>query len=166
MGRARSAAAEMQQGRVRDARTASTAVDEERPLDYARQLGLEVSDLWSLIDKVEAGFAYDTFRRFMAQTLIAKSQLAELVGIAERTLSRRKDAGWLTPDESERLLRVARVFGSAVALFEGDRETARRWLSTPKRALGARVPLEMIKTEVGAREVEDLILRIEHGVFT
>ncbi len=166
MGRGTSGAAGTLKGREREGAAASTAVDEKRPLDYARQLGLEVSDLWSLIDKVEAGFAYDAFRRFMEQTLIAKSQLAELVGIAERTLSRRKDEGWLTPGESEKLLRVARVFGSAVALFEGDREEARRWLSTPKRALGARVPLEMIKTEVGAREVEDLILRIEHGVFT
>jgi putative toxin-antitoxin system antitoxin component (TIGR02293 family) len=166
MGRVTGAAANAGNGRGIEGDPRSVGVDEERPLDYARQLGLDVSDLWSLVDKVEAGFPYDAFRRFMEQSLIPMFQLGDMVGMAVRTLSRREDQGWLTPDESEKLLRVARVFASAVGLFEGDREEARRWLSTPKRALGGRVPLETIRTEIGAREVEDLIMRIEHGVFT
>lgn len=67
------------------------------------------------------------------------------------------------PDDSDRILRI---FGKAVALFEGDVESARTWLSSPQRALGEAVPLEMPTTEIGAREVEDLIGRIEHGVLS
>ena len=59
-----------------------------------------------------------------------------------------------------------RVFGRALELFEGDSRAAERWLSSPKRALGGAVPSELAETEAGAREVEALIGRIEHGVFS
>ncbi len=63
-------------------------------------------------------------------------------------------------------LRTARLLKSALALLEGDKETAKAWLSRPKRALNGQSPLEMSKTETGAQEVEALIGRLEHGVFT
>src|SRR5258706_218900 len=69
-------------------------------------------------------------------------------------------------DESERLLRIATVFEKAVDLFEGDLVSARRWLSTPKKALGGETPLSFARTEIGGREVEALIGRLEHGVFS
>jgi putative toxin-antitoxin system antitoxin component (TIGR02293 family) len=72
----------------------------------------------------------------------------------------------LQPDESDRLLRVSRVFARAIELFEGDDRAARHWLSTPQRALGGAVPLTLAKTKVGAREVERLVGRLEHGVFS
>ncbi|MGH7340548.1 MAG: antitoxin Xre/MbcA/ParS toxin-binding domain-containing protein [Candidatus Rokuibacteriota bacterium] len=78
----------------------------------------------------------------------------------------RKKAKRLTPGESDRLLRTARIFGLAVDLFGGDRQAARQWLRTPKRALGEATPLGYAATEVGAREVEDLIGRAKHGVFS
>ena len=59
-----------------------------------------------------------------------------------------------------------RVFDRALELFEGDSRAAERWLSSPKAALGGAVPSELAKTEAGAREVEALIGRIEHGVFS
>ena len=58
------------------------------------------------------------------------------------------------------------VFGRALELFEGDARVAERWLSSPKRALGGAVPYELAKTEAGVREVEGLIGRLEHGVFS
>ena len=58
------------------------------------------------------------------------------------------------------------VFGRALKLFEGDSRAAERWLSSPKRALGGAVSSELAETEAGAREVEALIGRLEHGVFS
>ena len=63
-------------------------------------------------------------------------------------------------------MRVSRVFGMTLALFEGDVEAARAWFATPAPALGDRTPLDVSTTEIGAREVENLIGRLEHGVFT
>ena len=58
------------------------------------------------------------------------------------------------------------MFARTIELFEGDVESARSWLMRPVLALGGAVPFEMLKTEVGAREVENLITRLEHGVFS
>jgi len=93
------------------------------------------------------------------------AEIASVAGIAPRTLARRRNSGKFTWDESERLLRISAVFDRAVELFEGDVPAAAAWLTTPQPALGRRTPLAYSRTEVGAREVEDLIGRLEHGVF-
>ena len=62
--------------------------------------------------------------------------------------------------------RVERVFAAALALFEGDEAAARRWMGRPQPAFGGVMPSEYAKTEAGAREVEDLIGRLENGVFS
>lgn len=59
-----------------------------------------------------------------------------------------------------------RVFGKALELFEGDSQAVERWLSSPKAGLGGAVPSELAETEAGACEVEALIGRLEHGVFS
>jgi len=104
--------------------------------------------------------------RFHKASGLAIGRIADLVGIPPRTLMRRKAAGRLRSDESERLLRVARVFEQAVELFEGDTDAARRWLITARKELDEHAPLEYARTEIGAREVEDLMGRLEHGVFS
>lgn len=69
-------------------------------------------------------------------------------------------------DQFDRLSRVSKVFERTLELFEADAATARAWLGHPQRALGGAVPLDLLGTELGARQVEDLIGRLEHGVFT
>jgi putative toxin-antitoxin system antitoxin component (TIGR02293 family) len=81
-------------------------------------------------------------------------------------MARRRREGRLLPAESDRLLRAARVWGLALELFEGDADAARRWLAAPSRALGGKPPLEVARTEIGAREVEQLVGRLEHGAIT
>ena len=56
-------------------------------------------------------------------------------------------------------------FWLSVALFNGDQPTGRDWLTRPARAFNGQRPLDFAETEMGAREVEDLIGRIEHGVY-
>ena len=132
----------------------------------SRSLGLKASDTDSLIQQVEQGFSFATLRTFEERSGIAVSELAAIVGIPERTLARRKASGKLTWDESDRLLRVSLVFDKAVDLFEGDVAAAASWLMTGRKALGNRTPLAYLRTEAGAREVEDLIGRLEHGIFS
>ena len=115
---------------------------------------------------VEAGFAYRVFERFRKNVDLPTKELSVLVQIPDRTLARRREQGRLTAEESDRLLRASRVFGKALLLFEGDLEAARAWFSTPAPALGNRTPQDFAATEVGAREVENLLGRLEHGVFS
>lgn len=92
-------------------------------------------------------------------------KLAPLLGISKATFHRRKKEGKFSPAESDRVLRFARLMGKATAVLESD-ENARRWLTAPQTGLGGAVPLDFAETEVGAREVEDLLGRIEHGVYS
>lgn len=68
-------------------------------------------------------------------------------------------------DESERQLELSRLFELAVRLFEGNATEARNWFETPNIALADRSPLSTAATAFGAREVEALIGRLQHGVF-
>lgn len=133
---------------------------------YIVLLGLETFDSRQLLRSVEQGFPYSTFERLIANTSLATDDALILVDIPLRTLTRRKSEGRFHQDESDRLLRASRIFARALHLFEGDRDAAKQWLSGRQKALGGEVPLVVARTEVGALEVERLIGRLEHGVFT
>jgi putative toxin-antitoxin system antitoxin component (TIGR02293 family) len=60
----------------------------------------------------------------------------------------------------------SRVFAKAIELFEGDSDAALEWMSTPLPALGGSTPNDVLKAELGEREVVNLIGRIEHGVYS
>jgi len=129
-------------------------------------LGLSASNSAELIQQVERGFSFKALHTLESRSGLPGAALAGLVGIPERTLARRKSKGKFTPEESERLLRLGTVFEQAVELFEGDRAAALRWLTAPRKALEGKTPLAYARTELGAREVEDLIGRLEHGVVS
>jgi len=131
-----------------------------------RTLGISAKSSGELIRQVERGFSFAALRNMGTRSGITISRLAEIIGIPERTLARRKAGGRLTSDESERLLRIARVFEKAVDLFEGHGAEALDWLTSPKKALENQVPLVYSRTELGAREVENLIGRLQYGVFS
>lgn len=132
---------------------------------YTTLLGLPSLKTPELLKRVASGFPYGVFERFQANIELSIEALAALVQIKRRTLARRREEGRLTAEESDRLLRAARVFGRALALFEGDVDAARDWFATPAPALGNRTPRDLAATELGVREVENLLGRLEHGVF-
>ena len=115
----------------------------------------------SLVEAVREGFPFDVYERLRARLGVSARELAGVLSIPERTLQRRRRAGRLTRDESDRLLRVARLLELAVMVFEGDPVRAGRWLTAPKTLLGGESPLARADTEPGAREVEDMLYAIE-----
>jgi putative toxin-antitoxin system antitoxin component (TIGR02293 family) len=129
-------------------------------------LGLTASRTDDLIDQVERGLSFKALSSLEAISGVSVLEIASIIGIPGRTLARRKNAGKLAPDESERLLRLASVFEKALDLFEGNVGAAVTWLTKPQKALGNRSPFAYSRTELGAREVENLIGRLEHGVFS
>lgn len=136
-------------------------------LDSASLVGIKARKSSDLIGYVQRGLPVATLKTLGERTGLTSEQVRVGIGMTERTLARRrKQAEKLTSEESDRVLRVSRVFSSAVGLFEGDAEAARQWFVAPNRAFAGQSPLDMIQTEVGAREVENLIGRLEHGVFS
>jgi len=97
---------------------------------------------------------------------ISQEKLADLIFLPKRTLHRRIEQGErLKQDESERVLRLYSLYARAVEVFE-DEKRAARWFSSRPKALGGKTPLQFMGTEPGARWVEDILGRIEQGVFS
>jgi putative toxin-antitoxin system antitoxin component (TIGR02293 family) len=118
-----------------------------------------------LIERIKNGLKFGVLESLSLATGQPLAELASRVGIPPRTLARRKSAGKLSMEESERVVRLAGLYERAAELFDGDVVNARQWMSQPKKALGGESPLDYAATELGAREVENLIGRLEHGVF-
>jgi putative toxin-antitoxin system antitoxin component (TIGR02293 family) len=96
---------------------------------------------------------------------IGDEALAELLGVSPKTLSRaRASNARLDLVASDRLLRVARIAALAIEVLE-DEARARGWLKRAQIGLGGRAPLSLLATDLGCAEVEQLLLRIEHGVY-
>lgn len=131
---------------------------------YVTLLGLSTFDTLKLHDRLEEGLSYEALERLRKALDLSTAQFATYIRIPPRTLARRKDAKKLQPEESDRLLRLARILGLSLQLFEGDLEEARAWLLKSNAALDGSPPLEFATSEVGAREVEHLIGRLEHGI--
>ena len=90
--------------------------------------------------------------------------VGNVVGIAPRTLARRKLEKHLSPIESDRLYRLAYVTHVASAVLGGV-EAARRWLAGPNRSLGGVVPMTLLDTDIGCRRVEEALVRINYGMY-
>jgi putative toxin-antitoxin system antitoxin component (TIGR02293 family) len=69
----------------------------------------------------------------------------------------------LSVDESEKTERLARVLAAAEYVWD-DREHAREWMSKPHRELEGKTPLDVARTELGARRVEDLLDKLFYGL--
>ncbi len=131
---------------------------------YAFSFGLPALETSEFIVQIEAGFPYSAWDHFVEHTGLPREVVARVIDLPLRTLSRRKEEGRLHADESDRLVRLARIYTQTLGLFEGDSTTARSWLTNPQLALNGATPLDYCGTEVGAREVETLIGRLAHGI--
>lgn len=94
----------------------------------------------------------------------SREELFDLV-VPRRTLARRRHSGErLSPEESDRAVRLARIAAHAERVF-GDDEKAHGWLREPSRTLGGAVPLSLLRTETGAHLVEQTLHRIDYGML-
>lgn len=97
---------------------------------------------------------------------LSEDQTFSWLKISKRTAARRKaNKERLREVESERLLRLARVAAAANEVL-GNHDKAVRWLLKPNRALGGDEPILMLDTDVGFQNVMDVLMRVEHGVFS
>jgi putative toxin-antitoxin system antitoxin component (TIGR02293 family) len=118
-----------------------------------------------LIRKIQKGLRFSELETLQNSIDLPFEQLAAKLAISRSTLQRRKAAGRLSPDESDKVMRLSRLLEHATKVF-GDVEKARAWLKHPQYGLGGAVPLDYAETEIGAREVDNLLGRIDYGVYS
>ncbi len=96
---------------------------------------------------------------------LSQDYLLEIVSIPRATFNRRVREHSLTTEESDRLLRVARMLQESERVF-GDGDKANRWLTRPSPLLGGASPVELLATDAGAQDVQCALVRIDFGDLT
>lgn len=132
-----------------------------------KAVGSPIRSAVEMADAIRQGLSKASLLSVKHCAALTDRQLAAMLGISEKTLGRiKEDEGRrLDAVSSDRLYRLARIFAIAEHALESA-EAAHEWLHHPQVGLGNQVPLDCLQTEVGAREVENLLGRIEYGVFS
>ncbi|MDQ6859580.1 MAG: DUF2384 domain-containing protein [Verrucomicrobiota bacterium] len=139
-----------------------TVTAKKKASSNGRANGLNGHGAHELVKRIRAGIPFRDLEKMRRELALPLDQLAEKLGISRATLHRRKAAGRLDLDESDRVVRYQRLLEHAIQLF-GDSDRASQWLKHPQYGLGGAVPLDYARTEAGAREVDAVLGRIEWG---
>jgi len=135
------------------------------PKAIADVLGLskKPASLTALAGVVSRGLPKTSLRNVIHAVFTSPSDRAEALYrvIPKGTYKRRK--AQLSPEESARVERLARVIATARYVWDDD-EAAREFLTSRHTELENRTPIEVAMTELGAREVELLLWKLFYGV--
>ena len=132
-------------------------------LGGARLLRARVRTLMDLAQLVSNGLPFRSLRAVAERYPEPYRRRIEQLVVPRTTLQRREASGVLSPEESERLERVARLSALAEYVWE-SRDAAQQWLTTPLPLLGNEAPLDLAATDLGARRVEDVLWKLEHSL--
>jgi len=128
-------------------------------------LGRAVESSGALADLVRQGLPAESLSLLAKRLDLRHAEISAKIGIPQRTLMRRLARhAKLTAAESDRTVRLAQLYATAVDTLGGE-DKAAQWLKTPNRALCGNRPIDQIDTHPGAREVEDILGRIAYGVY-
>lgn len=132
---------------------------------WERAAGVTMPPGLARIERVAKGVPAKSFDDFVAVSGATSERISSAIHMSVRSVQRRKkDNEPLPAPASERLVRLAELYARAEEVI-GAADLAKQWMQTPRGAFGGKTPLEMASSELGAREVEDLLGRVEHGVF-
>jgi putative toxin-antitoxin system antitoxin component (TIGR02293 family) len=126
--------------------------------------GEKVSTAEQLHGRLRAGLPHAALETLMTRFEFGRDDVSRVLHLPLRTIARRKRERRLQADESDRLCRLARIAAHTEDVL-GNAAKAARWLRTPNRALAGQAPLALLDNDLGSRQVEELLGRIEHGVF-
>jgi putative toxin-antitoxin system antitoxin component (TIGR02293 family) len=125
-------------------------------------VGVKTGPGLDVVQLVRRGLPVETVQFVLDSGRLSSAEIDRVV-LPRKALAHRRKLGTLTPEQSDRLVRVARVLAAAEETF-GDRQKAALWLRRPTTALAGEKPLERMDTDEGAREVEHLLGRIGYGL--
>ncbi|HUP01492.1 MAG TPA: antitoxin Xre/MbcA/ParS toxin-binding domain-containing protein [Gemmatimonadota bacterium] len=129
----------------------------------AEVLGTRAASEIEYLQLVEKGLPPAAIERLQKAASLSEAEMDEI--IPRRTRNRQRLRARLSREQSDRIARAADIYVLAYEVF-GDREKANGWMGDPNPALQGETPLSLLGTAMGAKLVEDVLLRIAHGVYT
>jgi putative toxin-antitoxin system antitoxin component (TIGR02293 family) len=127
--------------------------------------GRELPTSAQMRDRINDGLPFSSLESVRERLHLSVPEAAAVLQMPARTFARRRSSRKLAADESDRLYRLARIAAQAFGVF-GTEEKASAWLRRPNRALNHELPLRLLDTDLGSRQIEDLLGRIAHGVVS
>ena len=115
-----------------------------------------------LMAAVREGLPVTLVDDLLADALLSVTELDRLT-VSRKTLAHRRGLGRLSPEQSDRLMRLLRVIAQARATF-GAPDKAARWLRRPTRVLDGAAPLDLLDTDIGAQRAAQVLGWIDHGI--
>ncbi|MBI4545378.1 MAG: DUF2384 domain-containing protein [Gemmatimonadetes bacterium] len=134
-------------------------------LGGARVLKREVRSDLDLAEAIREGLSFQALDHVLDSDDLEPAEAYELVGSRRTLMRKKKQRKNLSPAESDRLARVVRIIARAEEAL-GERDKAYRWLRKANRSLAGRRPLDLLDSDAGARMVERVLGRIEHGIYS
>jgi putative toxin-antitoxin system antitoxin component (TIGR02293 family) len=134
-----------------------------RMLAGCATLPKEITSEVEMLNILNQGLPIEALAEIEHRGIVNEAEMKSF--IAARTLARRKSEKRLSPEESDLIARIARMYDFAVEVF-GDEQKAHKWLRTSNRALSGHLPLDLLRTDYGARMVESILGRIAHGIYS
>lgn len=148
-----------------DDETAPDATDDVRVMLVMGVRGTK--KIATLTELVRHGAPLKVISKLEQVYAASQKELSDYLSIPPSTINRRKQRGeHLNSQETDRAVRYARLYRLAKDMMKGNESATLRWLKSPKKILGGETPMERATTEAGVAEVEQLIGRIRHGVFS
>ena len=129
--------------------------------DVNKLLGLKPKKPIVWHQQLLKGLPFSSLTSFERKSGLDHRTIRDLVGVSNRFKN-----PVLPLAGSERLHQLSRLTSLATRLFDGDLGAAINWLTSPAKSFSNDTPLARAKTYVGVQQVEDLIGRLEHGVFS
>ena len=117
------------------------------------------------VQRIDTGFEADVLEKFLRAAPDASQNLNDVLKISPRTLTRRRSEGRFSSAESDRFYRLVNLYAQAADVL-GSVEAADEWMTSPALALEDASPLAYSRNAAGAKRVERLLLRLEHGVYS
>lgn len=117
------------------------------------------------IHLIRKGVPRKAIDRLISATGFTEDEMSSLLHISKRTLQRRDPQTLLNPEQSERLIEIAKLYSKGSDAF-GNLENFRHWMSQEIISLGNKKPKDFLDTSLGINMLLDELGRIEHGVFS
>jgi putative toxin-antitoxin system antitoxin component (TIGR02293 family) len=111
---------------------------------------------------IRDGLPVDVIDRLIGDRTVTPDEVRRIIMAPKAVVVRRRKGG-LTPEQSERVIRAARIIAEALETF-GSRDKALTWMRRACAVLGGKAPIDLLDTEEGAGLVESLLGRIAHGL--
>jgi putative toxin-antitoxin system antitoxin component (TIGR02293 family) len=152
-----------------EAQAAYASAGKARVIDFlgitSRKEATNQNDESFFIELIRKGVPKKGIDRIMDKTGLTEDEMASILHISKRTIQRRNPQEQLNPEQSERLIEMAKLYSKGEEVL-GSLSSFKEWMDKKVLALGDKKPKEFLDTSIGIGYLMDELGRIEHGIYS